>query len=703
VTTAAMTRFRPVRAAVLVGVLGVLVAVAFDRWYEATLIERERDRVQALAAPYTQQIAGFFDRRLSRLDALRAFVEAEPALSSLYADWPTFSEGLSAAAPGVRAFQLVRKARIMRSWPEHDDSLLVDFDLLRHPVAAVAEDVKRALTTDSMVLTGPFPLVQGGDGMVVRQRLRPFGPEGPDMVAIVLDLGALIDEAGLRRIDPSIAYSLTDNSGRVIASRGHPEAATETRLGIANATWTLRMAPADGWTAAVSSELRATRAASALLWFMLLYLTVTVVGRQRALAIAVDERTHELAEANEELRREVEERRALEEQLLHSQKMEAVGTLAGGIAHDFNNLLTAITGFAQLSEQHTVTMQERTRDTDDHDHLHELRTDITEILKAADRASLLTSQLLAFSRRQKVTPDRNDVNVVVHDLERMLQRLIGERVSLVTELAAQPLCVMADAGQLSQVLMNLVVNARDALSNGGRVQVTTEALTVVGEAPPPFSGLAAGDWVLIRVEDDGVGMNHEVMSRMFEPFFTTKHIGDGTGLGLSMVYGIVTQAGGRLFVDSAPGQGTTVSVVLPRLATVPATPSPVSAASPHAEGELVLVVEDEAGLRRLVREILHRKGFRVLMAPDGVDALQALDEQREAPDLVLTDVVMPRMGGRELATVLRARGFDMPVLFMSGYQDGEEMPDDPSYSYIAKPFTPDALVEKVRRVLGAVV
>lgn len=700
-TTATLTLFRPLRAALFVGVLGVLVAVAFDGWYEDTLIARERDRVQALAAPYTQQIAGFFDRRLSRLDALRAFVEAEPAMSSLDADWPTFTEGLSAAAPGVRALQLVRRARIIRSWPKHEDSLVVGMDLLRHPVPAVAEGVRRSMTTDSMVLTGPLRLVQGGDGVVVRQRLRPFGPEGPDMVSIVLDLETLIDEAGLRRIPPSIAYSLANERGRVIAARGTPESATEMRIRIADANWTLRMAPDAGWHGAVTGELRFTRAATALLWLMLVYITATVVGRQRTLAGAVESRTRELAEANEELRREVAERVALEEQLLHSQKMEAVGTLAGGIAHDFNNLLTAITGFAQLSEQHTLTLQERTHDAADRDHLQELRTDIGEILKAADRASLLTSQLLAFSRRQKVTPDRNDVNVVVHDLERMLQRLIGERVSLVTKLAAQPLCVMADAGQLSQVLMNLVVNARDALPNGGTVQVMTDALLVNGEAAAPFTGLHEGEWVLIRVQDDGVGMSHDVMSRMFEPFFTTKQIGGGTGLGLSMVYGIITQAGGRLFVESTPSKGTTVSVVLPRLTSAPSVPAPAPAHTVRAQGELVLVVEDEAGLRRLVREILHRKGFRVLVAPDGRDALQLLDEQAESPHLVLTDVVMPRMGGRELAAALRERGEQMPVLFMSGYQDGEEMPDDPRYSYIAKPFTPDALVEKVRHVLAA--
>lgn len=697
--SAAFSRLKPRRAAILVGVLGLLVAIGFDRWYEEVLVQRERDQVRALAAPYTKQLAGFFERRLSRLDALRAFVEAEPAMQSLDADFNTFAEGLSSAAPGVRAFQLVRKARIMRSWPTYEDSLVLGMNLLRHTDPEVVRGVRKAMATDSMVLSGPFTLRQGGEGLVVRQRLRPFGPEGPDMVAIVLDLDALIQEVGLASVPPELSYSLTDHRGRRVTSRGTPFEATESVVRIANVVWTLRLSPAAGWSGAVANDLRFTRAASVLLWLTLMYLSSLVVGRQRVLADAVDERTRELAQANAELRREVAERLALEEQLLHSQKMEAVGTLAGGIAHDFNNLLTAITGFAQMSEQHTTALQEFMGDPQAGAHLHELRTDIAEVLKAANRASLLTSQLLAFSRRQKVTPDLNDVNVVVHELERMLQRLIGERVHLETQLATDSLYVMADAGQLSQVLMNLVVNARDALPNGGRVRIGTASLSVAGDAEAPIAGLPHGEWVVLRVHDNGVGMSTEVISRIFEPFFTTKHMGGGTGLGLSMVYGIVTQAGGRVFADSAPGQGTTVTVLLPRLAAPQPLPESERPAPVRSEGEMVLVVEDEAGLRRLVGDILRRKGFRVMVAPDGHDALALLEEYPQ-PDLVLTDVVMPRMGGRELAAELLDRGIPVPVLFMSGYQDSEDMPDHPQYSYIAKPFTPDALVEKVRRALG---
>jgi two-component system, cell cycle sensor histidine kinase and response regulator CckA len=255
---------------------------------------------------------------------------------------------------------------------------------------------------------------------------------------------------------------------------------------------------------------------------------------------------------------------------------------------------------------------------------------------------------------------------------------------------------LVDNGQLSQVLMNLVVNARDALTSGGTVHISTRALHTTGEHDGPFYALPEGHWVVVEVRDTGVGMTPEVVARMFEPFFTTKHIGGGTGLGLSMVYGIVTQAGGHVFVDSAPGVGTTVSVVLPRITGAPDEARVAAELAPRSEGELVLVVEDEAGLRRLVGEILRRKGFRVEVAPDGRDALERLADLEMLPDLILTDVVMPRMGGRELAAELERRQVMVPVLFMSGYQDGEELPDDERYTYIAKPFTPDALVDKVR-------
>ncbi|MEO7805277.1 MAG: ATP-binding protein, partial [Steroidobacteraceae bacterium] len=397
---------------------------------------------------------------------------------------------------------------------------------------------------------------------------------------------------------------------------------------------------------------------------------------------------------------DITERRQLEEQLLQSQKMEAVGTLAGGIAHDFNNLLTAILGFAQLSQLQAAALKLEGTTPELRDGLEELRTDLDEIVKAGERASLLTGQLLAFSRRQVHKPTRVDVNGVVREVERMLVRLIGERITLETSTAPEPLPVLADPGQIAQVIVNLVVNARDALPSGGEVKLRTLRVIVTDAAEAPFAGLAAGTWVVIVVEDNGTGMTAEVMARMFEPFFTTKRVGEGTGLGLSTVYGIVAQGGGRVFVHSAVGVGTSVHVALPlHSAASGAVPRGDEQPPQQPSAARVLVVEDEPGLRRLVAEILTRRGYAVEVASDGLEALTALTEGARPPDLVLSDVVMPRLGGRALADEIAKRGMSIPILFMSGYPAGEELPEDEGHTFIGKPFTPDALVRKVRALL----
>jgi signal transduction histidine kinase/CheY-like chemotaxis protein len=397
---------------------------------------------------------------------------------------------------------------------------------------------------------------------------------------------------------------------------------------------------------------------------------------------------------------DITERRHLEEQLLQSQKMEAVGTLAGGIAHDFNNLLTAILGFAQLSQMQAAALDIEGGPPQLRSGLEELRTDLDEIVKAGERASLLTGQLLAFSRRQVHKPTRVDINGVVREVERMLVRLIGERITLETRTSVHALPVLVDPGQIAQVIVNLVVNARDALPSGGMITLTTNLLTTTDSAEPPFPGLGSGTWVVISVEDNGAGMSPEVLGRIFEPFFTTKRVGEGTGLGMSTVYGIVTQGGGRVFVQSALGVGTTVHVALPlHSAATGVAPPRAAAAPPMHTSERVLVVEDEPGLRRLVAEILTRRGYAVEVAADGLEALAALEAATTPPDLVLSDVVMPRLGGRALADEIANRGLRIPVLFMSGYPAGEELPEDEGHTFIGKPFTPDALVRKVRALL----
>jgi len=692
-------RTRSIVAALLTFVGALLVGVAFDRWYGESLMERERERVRAYVAPYAGAIEGVFNRHVGRLAGLVAFVDAQPSVSSMHAAFPTIAEGLRAAAPGLRALQLNRAGRIVATFPMADSARLLGYDLLSDPRPEIRGDVRRAMDSDHMVISGPSALLQGGVGLILRQRVSNVRAGFPDLVTMVLDLDPLFEEADGAAVPKSVRTVLLDRRGQALrGDLGDVTEPTMTPVRIGDGDWTVLASPVGGWGAAVADDLRPTRAASVLITLLLTSLAFGVIGRQEVLRDAVDDRTHDLARANDELRRKGEERLQLEERLLHSQKMEAVGTLAGGIAHDFNNLLTAIVGFTQLSEQQVSALQNAFAGSAESDRLTELRQDLTEILKAADRASLLTAQLLTFSRRQTVTPSRVNMNGTVHDIQRMLRRLIGEQVTLVTEACEQPLPVMADSGQLAQVVVNLVVNARDALPNGGVIRVTTRALDIETSSDAPWPGLPVGQWVLLSVQDDGMGMPPDVVARMWEPFFTTKQLGDGTGLGLSTVHGIVTQAGGHVYCDSGVGRGTTVTIALPRLAhTFEAVTEPALIAA-RADGEVILVVEDEAGLRRLVSEILRRKGYQVRVAQDGTDALEQLSAGL-APALVLTDVVMPRMGGRELAEAITERGWQLPVLFMSGYQAGEELPDDEEHAFIGKPFTPEALVTRVRNVL----
>jgi len=389
--------------------------------------------------------------------------------------------------------------------------------------------------------------------------------------------------------------------------------------------------------------------------------------------------------------RDVTERRRLEDQLRHSQKMEAVGRLAGGVAHDFNNLLTAIKGYADLVADELPAGSG-------------LRDDVDEIRAAAVRAAGLTRQLLAFSLRQVLQPRMLDLNAVVTSVEKMLRRLIGEDVELVNRLAPAVGPVWADPGQLDQVLMNLAVNARDAMPRGGRLTIETGEvkLTPAAAALHP-SGLPAGAYVALRVADTGHGMDEATLGRIFEPFFTTK-AENGTGLGLSTVYGIVQQSGGRVWAESAPGRGATFHVWLPRAA---GTGCPRDgAASPAAElpggDETVLLVEDEDAVRQLAGRILRRHGYQVIDAAGGEQALRALAGHPGPIHLLLSDVVMPGMSGPDLAARLTADDPSLRVLFMSGYPGdalarhgvtGERL------KLIPKPFTAERLVRCVRSVL----
>ena len=390
------------------------------------------------------------------------------------------------------------------------------------------------------------------------------------------------------------------------------------------------------------------------------------------------------------LARDVTARRQLEEQLRQAQKMEAVGQLAGGIAHDFNNLLTAILGCTQLLLHATPPEDQR-------------REDVEEIKNAGLRAAELTRQLLAFSRRQVLAPKVLDVNAIVANMDKMLRRLLGEDVALVTHLAADLGPVSADPGQLEQVLLNLAVNARDAMPQGGRLTIETANVLLTEEYAERHHRLPPGPYVLLAVSDTGVGMDEITQKHLFEPFFTTKEVGKGTGLGLATVYGIVKQSGGYIWVYSEPGRGTTLKVYLPRVPGA-AEPLPVAVESPELRRgtETVLLVEDAAPVRSLARKGLESYGYQVLEAADGPAALELSARHPRGIDILVTDVVMPGMSGRELAERLAPARPGMRVLYTSGYTDDAMVHQGvlrSGVAFLQKPFVPETLARKVREVL----
>jgi two-component system cell cycle sensor histidine kinase/response regulator CckA len=390
---------------------------------------------------------------------------------------------------------------------------------------------------------------------------------------------------------------------------------------------------------------------------------------------------------------EVAERKRLEAQFLQAQKMEAVGRLAGGVAHDFNNLLTAILGYADLA------MSTLSPDAP-------VYKDIQEIQNAAQRASGLTRQLLAFSRRQIIAPRVIDLNELVLTLDNMLRRLIGEDIELRMLLAQDLGAVKVDPGQVEQVILNLVVNARDAMPRGGKLTIETGSVTLDDDYMRVHPEATSGDYVMVAMSDTGVGMTEEVKSHLFEPFFTTKEMGKGTGLGLATVYGIVKQSGGFIYVYSEPGKGTTFKIYLPRVK------EPVTAL-PRAEEfrelprgtETVLLVEDEPSVRELAARALRQQGYTVLEAASGKEALQLSKEYGEKEiHLLFTDVVLPQMSGKRLAERLKELRPQVKVLFTSGYADNAVVQHqvlEPGVEFLAKPFSPAVLARKVRQILDA--
>ena len=376
--------------------------------------------------------------------------------------------------------------------------------------------------------------------------------------------------------------------------------------------------------------------------------------------------------------RDITERKVLESHVRQSAKMEAVGRLAGGVAHDFNNLLTAISTNAYLALGASGNAAD-------------VREELGQIKRAADRAAELTRQLLAFSRKQMLQPRVLHVTEAVREAGELLVRLIGEDVQLITCLDADTWPVVADAGQLTQVILNLAVNARDAMPNGGTLTITAGNLDVTPPLAARHRGLRAGEYVVLTIRDSGSGMDRRTQERAFEPFFTTKTNGKGTGLGLATVYGIVKQSNGYIQLASTLGRGTGFWIFLPRAGDdVTSTPNIETHVPEHAPaGATVLIVEDEPQVRGAAARVLRRYGYRVLECQHGLEALATWAERGHEIALIVTDVVMPQLGGREMVRRLRAEGVTVPVLFISGYAEGatpERMDDTGRSKFLAKPF-----------------
>ncbi len=583
---------------------------------------------------------------------------------------------------------------------------------LHHKGPVIVEDLR----TETRFSGPPLLLDHGvvsGLSVIIGERDRPFGVLGahtthprvftPEDVILFQSVANLLAVAIQRKraeaelsqaaahlanvtaVSPAILYTLEYREGRFFPTWVSQNVTSLVGYSVAEALqpdwWTTHLHPEDrGKALAVaaqgrpgdrfSHEYRFLRKDGSAIWIRdeLHLVRSADGGRQEIVGAWID----------------VTERHRLEEQFLQAQKMETVGLLAGGVAHDFNNLLTVITS--------TVDMALPRLPDDD-----PLGPDLMEIRRAADRAAALTRQLLAFSRRQILRLEVLDLNASLIEMETMLPRVLGENIEVVLRRDEAVGNVRADPGQLSRIIMNLAVNGRDAMPDGGTLTFQTGTVTLVREDTPEHPGVPPGEYAMLTVTDTGIGMDEDTRRRIFEPFFTTKALGVGTGLGLSTVYGIVTQSGGHIAVTSKVGAGTTFRLYFPRIAEPAAVPKPLRDEAQARGTETILVVEDEAAVRRLVHRILTGVGYSVRVAETRGEALFALKESASAVSLLLTDVVMPSLSGPDLAEELCGLQPGLKVLYMSGYT--ENLTVGERAAFIGKPFNTGELTRKVREVL----
>ena len=695
--------------AVLVSLMVLAGGSYASRYIEKQLVRQEREDVGLRLQPYARGLTIALTRRAERIKGLSDLVDSVSSVAQLDAKFPNYARGLMVGASGVLALQLLDHGVVRWVYPLERNEAVVNRSVVR-------QNEHTSVTTESsdggvprLEMSPPHNLMQGPFGFIIRQRFLPKFPGAPDRAAVVVELDSLLDVANLLEPIAKLDVVLLDRAGKVVHPKEHavPAQADTVNVPTPDGDWKLLGAPAEGWSGALAGPLSVLKWTWRFMAILIGAVAYFVVDRQTRLRAAVLARTRDLSLANAELRREVEERekaehslRENEERLLHSQKMEAMGTLAGGIAHDFNNLLTAIIGFGRMAEERATAHAVARPDPA----LDEIRADVGEVLRAAEHASIVTNQLLAFSRKQVVNPAALDAGDVVASIEVLLRRLLGERIRFTMRIEDRPARVYADRGQLVQVLMNLAVNARDAMPDGGDLTLEVRRCTFADVATGT-TAVPPGAYIEIAATDNGVGMTPQVLSRAFEPFFTTKGIGKGTGLGLSTVYGIVQRAGGYVLATSEVGRGSRFRILLPEIAKPDndgaGTPP---AASRGANTATILVAEDEPAVRNIVTRVLRRNGYTVLEASSGEEALSLSAATPGPIELLLTDLVMAGIGGRVLAEELRARRPEVRVIYMSGYTDearsiGEL--DGVRAAFLAKPFTPDVLLDLVRKLVDA--